>query len=83
MKTDRVLSVAECLNEWGAVPTRVEPPACGARHVPITADMKPGPRTNARSCNCDRWGHPCPGCDERDVQPKAALSISSLGKQTR
>jgi hypothetical protein len=33
--------------------------------------------------NCDRWGHPCPSCDERDVQPKAALSISSPAKQTR
>lgn len=77
MKTDRVLSIDECLNEWGAFPTRVEPPACGARHVPITADMKPGVRTNARSCNCDRWGHPFPGCVERVVvQPKPDLPIS-------
>jgi hypothetical protein len=83
MKTDRVLTMDECLNEWGLVPTRVEPAGCDARHVPITADMKPGPRTNARNCNCDRWGHPCSGCDERDVQPKAALSISSPAKQTR
>ena len=22
-------------------------------------------------CNCDRWGHPCPGCVERNLQPKA------------
>ena len=34
-------------------------------------------------CNCDRWGHPCLGCDERKVQPKAELSISSPAKQTR
>ena len=34
-------------------------------------------------CNCDRWGHPCPGCDERKAQPKTEASISSLSKQTR
>jgi hypothetical protein len=28
------------------------------------------------NCNCDRWGHPCPGCVERIVQPKAELPIS-------
>ena len=28
-------------------------------------------------CNCDRWGHPCPGCDEREIQMKAQVSISS------
>jgi hypothetical protein len=33
-------------------------------------------------CNCDRWGHPCPGCDERKVQRKAELPISSPAKQT-
>jgi len=27
-------------------------------------------------CNCDRWGHPCPGCAERVVEPKAELPIS-------
>ncbi len=28
-------------------------------------------------CNCDRWGHPCPGCVERVVvQPKPDLPIS-------
>jgi hypothetical protein len=30
-------------------------------------------------CNCDRWGHPCPGCHER---PKAELPISSPTKRT-
>jgi hypothetical protein len=34
-------------------------------------------------CNCDRWGHPCPRCDERKVQPKAELSISSPAEKTR
>jgi hypothetical protein len=33
-------------------------------------------------CNCDRWGHPCPGCDERKVQPKAELPISSDNRTT-
>jgi hypothetical protein len=33
-------------------------------------------------CNCDRWGHPCPGCDERKVQPKAELPISSDNQTT-
>jgi hypothetical protein len=33
-------------------------------------------------CNCDRWGHPCPGCDERKVRPNE-LPISSPAKQTR
>jgi hypothetical protein len=29
------------------------------------------------SCNCDRWGHPCPGCIERVVvQPKPDFPIS-------
>jgi hypothetical protein len=32
-------------------------------------------------CNCDRWGHPCPGYDERKVQPKPERPISS-GNQT-
>ena len=26
--------------------------------------------------NCDRWGHPCPGCVERIVQPIPDLPIS-------
>ncbi len=21
-------------------------------------------------CNCDRWGHPCPGCVQPNVQPE-------------
>jgi len=34
-------------------------------------------------CNCDRWGHPCLGCEEPKVQPKAKFSISAPAKQTR
>jgi hypothetical protein len=32
-------------------------------------------------CNCDRWGHPCPGCVDRDVVPKAETPVSSPVKQ--
>ena len=77
MKTDPVLTIDECLNEWGMVPTRVEPAACHARHIPIAKEKDVDFKRNARSCNCDRWGHPCPGCVERVVvQPKPDLPIS-------
>jgi hypothetical protein len=33
------------------------------------------------SCNCDRWGHPCPGCVNRDVVPEAETPVSSPVKQ--
>jgi hypothetical protein len=33
-------------------------------------------------CTCDRWGHPCPGCDESKVQPKTKFASSSPAKQT-
>ena len=33
-------------------------------------------------CNCDRWGHPCVGCNEGKVQPKAEFPISSRAKRT-
>jgi len=32
-------------------------------------------------CNCDRWGHPCPGCTNRDFVPSAETAPSSLVKQ--
>jgi hypothetical protein len=35
----------------------------------------------ALGCNCDRWGHPCPDCDERKIQPKAELPILSPAKK--
>ena len=65
MKTDRVLTMDECLNEWGMVPTRVEPVGCDARHIPIAEEKDVDFKRNARSCNCDRWGHPCAGCLDR------------------
>ena len=38
------------------------------------------PKAHA-GCNCDRWGHPCPGCVNRDVVPEAELPVSSPVKQ--
>ena len=32
-------------------------------------------------CNCDRWGHPCPGCVNHDIAPKAETPVSSPVKQ--
>jgi hypothetical protein len=81
MKTDRVLTVDECLNEWGAVPMHVDPPTCDARHVPITEDNDVDLRRNARSCNCDRWGHPCPRCAEPKLQPRLEFPSSLRVKQ--
>jgi hypothetical protein len=34
-------------------------------------------------CNCDRWGHPCPGCVERVAQPAPELRISMPTKKGR
>ena len=40
--------------------------------------------TEARAgCNCDRWGHPCPGCAERNVQPKTESSDCGIGQTAR
>lgn len=33
------------------------------------------------SCNCDRWGHPWPGCVERIAQPAPELPISMPTKK--
>jgi hypothetical protein len=33
-------------------------------------------------CTCDRWGHPCLGCDDSKVQPKTKLASSALAQQT-
>jgi hypothetical protein len=37
----------------------------------------------AAGCTCDRWGHPCPGYDEREVQMKAQVPISSPAKRMK
>ena len=40
------------------------------------------PSEGSPGCNCDRWGHPCPDCVERNVQGNAELPISTRTKQT-
>jgi len=39
------------------------------------------PGKGSLGCNCDRWGHPCPGCVNRDVVPEAETPVSSPVKQ--
>jgi hypothetical protein len=34
-------------------------------------------------CNCDRWGHPCPGCVERNVDPVGRPALSLAQSKTR
>jgi hypothetical protein len=47
--------------------------------IPVKVSQSAG----APGCNCDRWGHPCPDCVERNVQPDAELPISAGAKSTR
>ena len=50
----------------------------------IACDELPVRNTEVHaSCNCDRWGHPCPGCVNRDIIPKAKTPASSPVKQVR
>ena len=32
-------------------------------------------------CNCDRWGHACPGRDKRNIPTETDTTISSIVKQ--
>ena len=42
----------------------------------------PGRETEAvAGCNCDRWGHPFPGCVERIAQPTLEVPISMPTKK--
>lgn len=81
MKTDRVLTMEECLDKWCVVPMRVDPP-CDARHIPIAEEKNADSATSTRSCNCDRWGHPCPGCAEPKIQPRVELSNFATNQTT-
>jgi hypothetical protein len=65
MKTDLVLTMDEYFNACCVAP-RVKPPATGARHVPITPQDNADVHTKQHGCQCDRWGHPCPGCTENE-----------------
>ena len=48
----------------------------------VAFDELPVRDTEAHAgCNCDRWGHPCLGCVDRYIIPKAKTPISSPVKQ--
>ena len=47
--------------------------------VPARAPI--GEIKTVAACNCDRWGHPCPGCVERIAQPAPELPISMPTKK--
>jgi hypothetical protein len=83
MKTDRVLTMDEYLNEICVVPKHLSPPAGDARHTPITAEDAVHSDTEAHGCRCDRWGHPCPGCLERKLQTRTTSSDFLSAKQVR
>jgi len=34
-------------------------------------------------CNCDRWGHPCAGCVDRNVPPEATISSQLSSEVTK
>jgi len=41
------------------------------------AQLKARESEDRAGCNCDRWGHPCPGCGERNIRTQAGTSSSS------
>jgi hypothetical protein len=83
MKTDSVLTMDEYLAERLVASKHVSPPAASARHVAITAQTDVDPQAATIGRRCDRWGHPCPDCVERNVQPAAELPVSTRAKQTK
>jgi hypothetical protein len=46
--------------------------------LPNIAPTKMTPRETEAvvGSNCDRWGHPCPGCGHRDVELKVERPFS-------
>ncbi len=50
MKTDRVLTMSECLANWYGGVSCVKPPADDARHVPITAEGDIDLESEAHPC---------------------------------
>ena len=51
---------------------------CETRCLPSSRSARP---RAVAGCNCDRWGHPCPGCVERIAQPAPELPISMPTKK--
>ena len=74
MKTDRALTVQECLDEWFAVPTHVNAPGTNAHQIPVTAQEDVEVTIEVHGCRCDRWGHPCAGCFNKRKEPDTARS---------
>jgi hypothetical protein len=58
MKTDRVLTMSECLASWYGGVSCVKPPADDARHIPVTSEENIDRRSEEHGCRCDRYGHP-------------------------
>jgi hypothetical protein len=47
----------------------------------VAFDELPVRDTEARvGCNCDRWGHPCPGVSTPGIAPGAETPVSSSAK---
>jgi hypothetical protein len=40
-------------------------------------------RKSRAGSNCDRWGHPCPACIERDIRTQAEIPSSSPVKTAK
>ena len=49
--------------------------------VPIKVPL--GEIKAVAGCNCDRWGHPCPRCVERNVEPEVGHPALSLAQQSK
>ena len=64
------------LNDEATRPTHLLQNAVPAK-VPI------GEIETVAACNCDRWGHPCPGCVERIAQPAPGASDFNAHEEMR
>jgi hypothetical protein len=81
MKTDVVLTMDELLNECCFAAKSAKAPARNARHVPVVVQKDVDVGQEARSCRCDRWGHPCADCAERNSPPTGEpMKLSSAEK---
>jgi hypothetical protein len=80
MKKDLVLTVDEYLDQRCVAAKHVNPPAPEARHLSITAGDNSDSGVAEHGCQCDQWGHPCPGCLEHKVQVRSALPDSTSAR---
>jgi hypothetical protein len=68
MKTDRVLTIDEYLNEICVLPKQINPPTPEARHISVAVEENPHVDATEHDRRCNRWGHPCEGCQVDTVQ---------------